>query len=96
MNTITLQQDTLKDFLPIIQSINFGNNLQDKIKLSLAIGLFLTKAVSLAKAADLAERSLSDFVDILTERGLFWAEYTDEHLRQDTDSINTYFNQNKC
>ncbi|MCP4134546.1 MAG: hypothetical protein GY754_26465 [bacterium] len=58
--------------------------MDEKFKLILAIGLFVNKEVTLERAAELAERSLDNFIDILKENRIAWAEYTEEHYKQDT------------
>ncbi|WP_242833545.1 UPF0175 family protein [Desulfosporosinus youngiae] len=61
--------------------------MDDRIRLSLAIGLFVSKAVSLAKAAQLSGRSLLGFMEILRSRGLHWGEYSEEQQCQDDESL---------
>lgn len=75
------------DFVPIINSLGVGTSLDDRIRLSLAIGLFVSKAVSLAQAAQLTGRSLLDFMEILRSRGLNWGEYSEEQQCQDDESL---------
>lgn len=45
------------DFVPIVDSLGVGTSLDDRVRLSLAVGLFASKAVSLAKAAELSGRT---------------------------------------
>lgn len=75
------------DFVPIVNSLGGGTSLDDRIRLSLAIGLFVSKAVSLAQAAQLSGRSLLDFMEILRSRGLHWGEYSEEQQCQDDESL---------
>lgn len=75
------------DFVPIVNSLGVGTSLDDRIRLSLAIGLFASKAASLAQAAQLSGRSLLDFMEILKSRGLHWGEYTEEQQSQDDESL---------
>jgi predicted HTH domain antitoxin len=77
-------------FVPIFRSMGLGTNLDDSVKLSLAIGLFTGKTVSLAKAAELAGLSLADFIAILQGQNIPWMEYTDEARRMDEIAIDRY------
>ncbi len=44
--------------------------------------MFLSKRVSLARAAQLAQKSLGEFIDILRAKNLLWMDYgaEDKHL----------------
>ena len=75
------------DFVPIVNSLGVGTSLDDGVWVSLAIGLFASKAASLAQAAKLSGRSLLDFMEILRSRGLHWGEYTEEQQSQDDESL---------
>ena len=54
-----------------------------KLQLSLAIGMFVSQEISLARAAQLAERNLVDFVDILSELRIPAFTYTEDMLDDD-------------
>ena len=71
------------DLVPFVSLLKDGKTVDEKVKLSLSIGLFLSKTVTLAKAAELAGRSLWEFIDILKTQGIFWGEYGQEQERQD-------------
>ena len=75
------------DFVPIVNSLGVGTSLDDGVRVSLAIGLFASKAASLAQAAKLSGRSLLDFMEILRSRGLHWGEYTEEQQSQKDESL---------
>lgn len=75
-----------KTFLPFINHAS-GNNIDAKVKTSLAIGMFIEKQVSLARAAELAEQPLADFIDLLKSKNIPWMEYTEEHLDDDCQVI---------
>ncbi|MCM3079629.1 MULTISPECIES: UPF0175 family protein [Brevibacillus] len=49
--------------------------------------MFLEKKVTLARAAELAGKSLSDFIDYLSDCGIAWMEYTEEDRRLDDQTI---------
>lgn len=75
------------EFVPIVNSLGVGTTLDDRIRLSLAVGLFASKTVSLAKAAELSGRSLLDFIEILKSRGIAWGEYSEEQQHQDDEAV---------
>ena len=64
-----------------------GSNLEEKVNVSLAISLFVGKQVSLAKAAELANKPLSDFVGILKKINIPWCEYTEDMKNTDDLAI---------
>jgi predicted HTH domain antitoxin len=75
------------DFLPLLNQRNANVSLDEQVKVTLAVGLFLEKKVTLARAAELAGKSLSDFIDYLGDRGIAWMEYTEEDRRLDDQAI---------
>ena len=89
MEAFSLEQ--IKNYLPIIERIPFGETLDKKMKFVLSVGLFVEKEITLARAAELAEKNLPDFIEILELKGISWAEYSEEHLKQDNLSISKYF-----
>lgn len=66
------------DIVPIVNMLNGGKTIDEKVNVSIAIGLFAGKMVTLARAAELAKLSLGEFIDVLKDRGISWGEYTDE------------------
>jgi len=90
MTYTTLQKEILNEFMPVIQSADFGKNSEEKFRLSLCIGLFAGKVVSLEKASELSGKSISQFVDILISKNIPWNEYTQEHFIQDESAIKKY------
>ncbi|KXH82101.1 hypothetical protein AU377_06870 [Sporosarcina sp. HYO08] len=75
-----------KSFLPFINHAS-GESIDAKVKQSLAIGMFIEKQVTLARAAELADSSLVDFIDLLQSKNIPWLEYTQEHLEDDHRAI---------
>ncbi|SFM22922.1 Uncharacterised protein family (UPF0175) [Salibacterium qingdaonense] len=75
-----------KEFLPVIQTME-GSDVDAKVRVSLAIGLFAEKQVTLARAATLAEMPLAAFIDVLRSKNLPWLEYTEDHLKEDQKAI---------
>ena len=64
-----------------------GDSLEEKVNVSLAISLFAGKQASLAKAAELANKSLADFMDILKKINIPWCEYTEDMKNADDLAI---------
>lgn len=75
-----------KTFLPFINQAE-GKNLDAKVKLTLAIGMYVEKQVTLARAAELAETNLADFIDILKSKKIPWLEYSEESFHDDLHAI---------
>lgn len=75
------------NLIPLLDDLAHGNTLDDNVRISLAIGLFVTKTVSLARAAEIAELSLNDFIYILTAKNIPWSEYTEKDMMQDNMAI---------
>ncbi len=71
-----------------------GKTLEEKLKLNLAIGLFVSKDISLAKAAQLADKSLSQFINILGNINVPAIEYTEEIYNDDLSFIAEYESEN--
>ncbi|MDO6354761.1 MULTISPECIES: UPF0175 family protein [unclassified Caloramator] len=61
--------------------------LEDEVNLALSILLFIRNKVTLAKAAELAGRSLEEFIEILKEHEIPWGEYTEEQYEKDLETI---------
>jgi len=62
---------------------SFQGNLKQKLQLHLAIGMFISKEVSLARAAEYADMSLSDFSDMLGGFGVSIVDYSEDMLADD-------------
>lgn len=75
------------DIIPIVNMLNGGKTIDEKINLSIAIGLFVGKTVTLARAAELSKLSLGEFMDALKDRGIPWGEYTEEQEKMDDVAI---------
>jgi len=75
-----------KAFLPFINHAS-GNDINAKVKTSLAIGMYIEKRISLARAAELAGKSLAEFIDLLQAKNIPWMKYTEEHLEDDKQII---------
>lgn len=79
---------TLSDKLtPYIYTMKDGNTVEEKVNIFLIIGMFVSKTISLEKAAELADKSIWDFVDILKRYQIPWGEYTEEGAELDEIAI---------
>lgn len=70
------------EFRSLLEQQGSGQNVDEMVTISLAIEMFLSKRVSLARAAQLAQKSLGEFIDILRAQNLPWMDYEaeDKHL----------------
>jgi len=90
----SFQVNLPKEFLALLNQLE-GKNLDAKVKISLAIGLYVEKQVTLARAADLAGKSLGEFIDLIRSKNIPWMEYTDEHLKDDEQAIQKLLEDNE-
>jgi predicted HTH domain antitoxin len=74
------------EFLPLLKGKK-GKSVDEDVNLSLAMYLFTAKKVTLARAAELSGKSLADFIQILINHNIHWADYTEEHMKQDDQTI---------
>jgi len=77
------QVNLSNEFMPFILQVKDGNTTDEKVTLSLAMGMFLSKQATLAKAAELAQKSIWEFVDVLKALGVSWGEYTEDSYSLD-------------
>jgi len=75
------------ELMPFILRIKDGNTTDEKVTISLAVGMFLSKQATLAQAAELAKKSIWDFTDVLRSLGIPWSEYTETELSMDELSL---------
>lgn len=93
MNQRTVSMNLPEDILYEIDALHIqGQTLEDKLKLNLAIGLFVSKDISLAKASQLAGKSLSEFITMLNFLNIPAVEYTEEMYEDDVKFRNNYNN----
>jgi predicted HTH domain antitoxin len=76
-----------QDILPLLDDLAHGNSLDENVRISISISLFVAKSVSLARAAEIAQLSLNDFIYTLKLKNIPWGEYTDEDLIEDEIAI---------
>ena len=72
-----------EDILPLLDDLAHGDSLDENVRISIAISLFVAKSVSLARAAEIAQLSLNDFIYTLKLKNIPWSEYTDEDIKED-------------
>lgn len=75
------------EFLPVLQHLSGGKPVDEVIRQSLAVSLFVEHAVTMERAAALSGLSLVDFMSLLEKREIPWSEYTEEHFQQDQTFI---------
>ncbi|WP_438824566.1 UPF0175 family protein [Bacillus sp. JJ1521] len=80
------------EFLPFLKG---KNSIDEDVNLSLAIYLFTAKQLTLTRAAELCVNSLSDFIRILIDHNIHWAEYTEEQKQTDDENIEFLVNERK-
>ena len=61
----------------------FYGKLSQKLQLSLAVGMFVSKEVSLARAAEYANMTLWDFSELLNSYSVSVVDYTEEMFEDD-------------
>ncbi len=83
------------EFYPYLVQSDIGNSLDDKVNLSIAIFLFVDKKVTLARAAELGDKSIREFIDILIDHNIPWAEYSEEHKKDDDEAIEFVLGERK-
>lgn len=88
-----IKTETLNEFLPLLNNIDFGNDLDDKLRITLSIGLFVENIITLERAAELSGKKLSQFIDILDNKNISWMNYTDAHHSQDEEAIRKYMSK---
>ena len=60
-----------------------GATMDDKLRFTLAVGMFVSRDISLSKAAELAGKNLHDFTSLLKSLIIPAFIYTDEMLEDD-------------
>ena len=91
----SFQVNLPKEFLPLINTLD-GDSIDAKVKVSLAIGLFVEKQVTLARAAELAGKSLGEFIDLLRSKNIPWMEYSEEDMKDDQRVIQELIGENNA
>lgn len=87
MDISSLDIRVSKELIPYICAVKDGETVTDKANLSLILGLFASKMVTLEKASELAGKSVWDFVEVLKAYSIPWGEYTEDELQMDNIAI---------
>jgi len=87
---IKISLDLSNDLIPLIEDLGLSKSLNDNITISIAIALFISKSVSLARAAEIAEMDLVDFMDLLKNKNIPWNEYTEDEFRLDRIALKDF------
>lgn len=64
-----------------------GEKLTEEAKRLLTVALFQRNVLSLGQAAKLSEMHLWDFIQLLSQQDIPIAEYDDEEIRQELESV---------
>jgi predicted HTH domain antitoxin len=70
-----------KELIPYLYTIQAVETVQDKVTLSVAIELFVSGTITLEKAAELAEKSIWDFMDLLKVCNISWRSIQKRNCR---------------
>ena len=87
---IKINLDLPNDLIPLIEDLGLSKSLNDNITITIAIALFTSKSVSLARAAEIAEMDLVDFMDLLKNKNIPWNEYTEDEFRLDRIALRDF------
>ena len=75
--------------IPYLYTMKEGKTMDDKVTISIVVGLFVSGLVTLEKAAELAKESIWDFIDFLKAHDIPWGSYTNEELKMDEYAIDS-------
>jgi predicted HTH domain antitoxin len=75
------------EFYPYLVQSEAGKTINEKVNLAITMFLFTDKKGTLVRVAELADKSIREFIDILASHGIPWAEYTKEHKYEDEETI---------
>jgi predicted HTH domain antitoxin len=78
MRTLSLELEVPSELLTLLRKSR--REMEQEAQLWFALELFRQRRISAGKAAELANLSLSDFMDITRQYGVEWVSYTDEEL----------------
>jgi predicted HTH domain antitoxin len=84
MNEMTVQVTLPSDlYAELGRTPLFRGRLKQKLQLDLAVGMFVSKEISLSRAAEYAGMALRDFIELLINFGVPVVDYTDDMLEDD-------------
>ena len=76
-----------KTLLPYLYAMKAGKTMDDKVTISIVAGMFVSGIVTLEKAAELAGKSIWDFMDFLKAHDIPWSRYSEEEMQMDELAI---------
>ena len=82
--SLTIPEDII---LEVGSMPNRNSAINEKLQLRLAIGMFVSQEISLARAAQLAGQNLVEFMDTLKELNIPSVTYTEDMLLDDIKFI---------
>ncbi len=85
-----IEIDLPADVLFAMRGMGKPEIVRKKLKVALAVFLFQEETLSLGKAAELAEMSRVQFVELLQSYGIPAYEYTERDFERDTEAVRTY------
>ncbi len=78
MQTVSLELKFPSDLLPLLRKSH--QEMEKEVQLWVVLELFRQRVIWAGKAAELAELSLAEFMDVTREQKVAWVSYTDEEL----------------
>ncbi|HZX49179.1 MAG: hypothetical protein A2Z47_08505 [Thermodesulfovibrio sp. RBG_19FT_COMBO_42_12] len=90
VKTEKIEIDLPQDIIFVMRGMEKPGDLKRKMKMALALLLFQEKAISLGKAAELAEVSRVRFMGVLKEHALPSYEYSEQDFERDHDAMVKY------
>ncbi len=88
MSTKSVDIKVSEELMPYIYTFHDGNTVNEKFMLSSVVGMFAAKIITLEKAAELLDKSIWDFMDILKSYQIPWGDYTEEDMEMDNQALN--------
>ena len=85
-----------QDIIFAMRGLRGVEAIRQKLKVSLAVMLFQEQAISLGKAAKLAEMSRLRFIELLKKYDIPAYEYTEEDFDRDQQTIAKYLEISKA
>lgn len=87
MPTVSLKLKVPSDLLTLLRKSR--REMEREAQLWVALELFRQRRISAGKAAELAQVSLSEFMDLTRQHGVAWVSYTDEELEAEIQEAAT-------
>jgi predicted HTH domain antitoxin len=78
MKTLSLQIKLPADLLSLLRLSR--REMEREVQHWIALELFRTRKISAGKAAQVANVSLNEFMDLTRQHNVVWANYTDDEL----------------